>query len=766
MSKGLLYCFVAVVSLCVASCVNPLTDKEIARRYVHQADSIAALNNSVAARDRYKLALSYDETSTQAYSGLGKLSVAEKSWSSALNYFGSILKHDRNNFEAHYQRACCYRDRGRENYYIEKILSLIVRTDFDKAREEFQWIFSRDSLYSDVLYQYALLCCYDHEYPAAVSAALRQIELKPELREGPLGLFKIYREYIVTAGGTALSERLAQPKSDYDRFFRAEWQRRKGMTEEAEKEFSALLQRPGIVPKQLILQALARVAAKQDRDSVVERSIGEAINGIKSLAEADIVFEDIKYIVTDDEYRQYRTLTSADETVGFFKTFWGRRNPNPTRETNTRIATHYRRLVYAEENFQCYGPKTFAKNAGDTWLLNFPEVYYLNEEFNDKGIIYIRHGAPAQTVETPSSGGERNESWLYPATENSPEVLFDFHVSPEARAAEWRLVPVFSNPALWEDRAALSDKYAKLLSSDLSTFLQTRLMQATEEGKTKVATGLTTDRPAPSKELTYDGSLSVSCFRGDSGKTLVDMGYVISPMDASGGASEVNQAVNFDAEFSLHNSLWQKAAGGEKSRSYPQLRDRGKSVIESFHAVVPPDSYTVSWQAKARGANTLIRKNIHTYVPDFSVSSLTMSDVEVAYAIQASEEGSEFNKGALMVVPNPIRRCPQDRPLFLYFEIYNLPKDQHAKTSYTIEYRLTAVESQSSFFERLLGFGKKSSIAIHSAREGTQDWAAEHIALDVSDLEPGKYELEVTATDNLTKASVSRKQEVQIYKSM
>ena len=88
---------------------------------------------------------------------------------------------------------------------------------------------SRDSLFRDALYQRAIVFYFQHEYRNAIPLALKQIELKPDLRNGHSGLQKIYREAIAYWSLSDLPERVSQPENDYDRFFHAERLRRRSI---------------------------------------------------------------------------------------------------------------------------------------------------------------------------------------------------------------------------------------------------------------------------------------------------------------------------------------------------------------------------------------------------------------------------------------------------------------------------------------------------------------------------------------------------------
>jgi len=107
----------------------------------------------------------------------------------------------------------------------------------------------------------------------------------------------------------------------------------------------------------------------------------------------------------------------------------------------------------------------------------------------------------------------------------------------------------------------------------------------------------------------------------------------------------------------------------------------------------------------------------------------------------------------LSVVPNPLAKAPLDRPLYLYFEVYNLARNQQGQASYRIDYKLTSVNIEKSFLARLFGGEKRTSVSVPSERTG-RGTGQEYIAIDVSELEPGNYSVQV-ALRTTTRAQVS-----------
>ena len=313
-----------------------------------------------------------------------------------------------------------------------------------------------------------------------------------------------------------------------------------------------------------------------------------------------------------------------------------------------------------------------------------------------------------------------------------------------------------------------SSRYARLSTTpedeSLTSSSQRLLLEAMEDGVKTVTTGLSTDGYKKESDgvMRLESPIAVTCYRGRNGLTAVDLSYVISPAEFRSGITDSLHPLRVDAEYSMHNSAWKRVADDQVTKYYNPRSKRGRSAIEIFHALVPPDSYFVAWQAKLLGGKVLLSQKLEAHIDNYSGGELAMSDVELAYSIEPAKEGSDFNRGSLLIVPNPLRRYALDRPLFLYFEVYNLAKNEKGKTSFTLEYQLRCLEPKTSYLERVLGLGKKSSIGFRPMREGVEDWSPEHIALDVHELEPGRYELQVKVTDNVKLKTVSRSNTLQI----
>ncbi len=92
--------------------------------------------------------------------------------------------------------------------------------------------------------------------------------------------------------------------------------------------------------------------------------------------------EDVTYIITDEERKAWKRLSTDDEREQFIEQFWLRRDPTPDTEENEYKEEHYRRIAYANERFASGIPG---------WK-------------TDRGRIYIIYGPPDE-IDDHSSGG-------------------------------------------------------------------------------------------------------------------------------------------------------------------------------------------------------------------------------------------------------------------------------------------------------------------------------------------------------------------------
>jgi GWxTD domain-containing protein len=124
---------------------------------------------------------------------------------------------------------------------------------------------------------------------------------------------------------------------------------------------------------------------------------------------------DLAPIALDVELARFDRLSGAAR-VAFLRRFWSDRDRYAMRADGERIREHYRRLLHARRNFaltvsrRYYGPADAYRSG--------------SEEMDDRGVIYVRHGEPAERLRPFVFGLMPNETWRYDRAEG--DLLFHF----------------------------------------------------------------------------------------------------------------------------------------------------------------------------------------------------------------------------------------------------------------------------------------------------------------------------------------------------
>jgi GWxTD domain-containing protein len=114
------------------------------------------------------------------------------------------------------------------------------------------------------------------------------------------------------------------------------------------------------------------------------------------------VDEDVRWIITDQELKAFKSLSNDEERDNFIENFWQRRNPSPDSPENEFKEEHYRRIAYANDHYAAGKPG---------WK-------------TDRGHIYIAFGKP-DSIDSHPSGG----SYERPMEEGGGETsTFPFEV--------------------------------------------------------------------------------------------------------------------------------------------------------------------------------------------------------------------------------------------------------------------------------------------------------------------------------------------------
>lgn len=208
---------------------------------------------------------------------------------------------------------------------------------------------------------------------------------------------------------------------------------------------------------------LARPAPQPDADSVYYA--GATIDDSVSVAGYR---HDIRFLAPDSALRGF-DAARGEGRASWLRRFWEARDLVDLQPAGTRLAAHYRRLVYAEQRYtRLNGRRLGWCDPGRGYDSGLPDL-------DDRGVVYVRYGPPTMRVTTPVWGMMPAESWRYdlPGADTVVVHFLDLH-----NVHDYRLAPTVLSLAtipgcrhtdaaplaVMESRAGLLPDYDRWLS--------------------------------------------------------------------------------------------------------------------------------------------------------------------------------------------------------------------------------------------------------------------------------------------------------------
>lgn len=752
-------CFaVALVCLCLGQQAVTAQDSRVSE-LIEQGDAAVERGDLRDAESRYTQAVLADRSSVNARKRLGKLKLDLGKLGDAEDQFRAALRSDPDDLEVRYYQGIVKREQGRNR----PPLTGWLLDEFKDSRTHFQFVIERDSTFRDVLFQYALLQQYRGDEQAAMNLAFRQVLLKPEDPASVAGFFRLGRMYASTLG----SERtgwLSSVSPDYRTLFHAEALRRVGALGSAQEELLRLLQSVGPVPRPAVHVLLARIFLAGHHVEAAEVQFWSAVDAIQNASDAAIVFEETKYVLSDDELAAYDTLSSPDAYRRFFRSVWARRDPMPAAAANARLVEHIRRLNQAEESYEHFRPRTFFNDPDVNSALDFGQVYALNQSFNDKGLIFIRHGPPDARIFTNDEEGPLSrafdesrgpgtmeplpvESWRYYATGGQPEMVFHFATRA---GSNWRLIAAPMWLQALNDRRSWGPLYSEAfqaITNGASLEIPRLNMRMQHESQDFVDVGLQTDRHSWAENvIALQLPATVAAFRGEDRSTEV-LVYYAFPTRPISETVTTEQPVPVEIGLAVLDSTWTKVVSRRDQRLVQPSASQTDVAAGVMEFSVDPGDYTISMHVRPEDTPLVGGWRSEHRFPDFSSGRFAMSDLVLATNIGPAAERSPFTRGEVNVLPSFTRRFAADQSVYVYFELYNLALDSSDHTSYSTVLELRPGEGRRRGPFGIFGSSDRPVLSLRTEGTGSVISPIEYSEIDMSDVQPGRYRLVVRVTD-------------------
>ena len=495
----------------------------------------------------------------------------------------------------------------------------------------------------------------------------------------------------------------------------------------------------------------------------------------KTLKELDTQYrqwlnEDVVYIISPEERQAFLQLDTNEEREQFIEQFWLRRSSNPDLPDNDFKEEHYRRIAYANEHFASGIPG---------WK-------------TDRGRMYIMWG-PADEVESHPTGGTYDrpveegggststypwETWRYRYMEGIGEnVIWEF-VDPSG-SGEYRLTmdPSEKDALLHVPGAGLSLLESMGMASKTDRFSRS---DGTNLPKSLGGTPSSMDefnrleqyskafKPPAVKYKDLEAIVTARIVRDQVHFTYrtdylkVTNDTVLVPVTVQ----IPNNQLSFESKEGVHSATLNifgrvstltgrvvQTFEDPVSRDFPDsLFQRSVKLQSIYQKAVPlrPGLYRLDIVIKDVKSGNVGVINTRLQVPRFDDDTLETSSLILADQLErvpAKQIGTgQFVLGSSKVRPKLDGEFPSNEKLGIYMQVYNLkPDDKTHKSNATFQYTVKKGSEQVMQFKETSEEMKQTGEQVTIER-----------LLPLATLAPGKYSLEVVATDTLSNKTVSK----------
>ncbi len=463
------------------------------------------------------------------------------------------------------------------------------------------------------------------------------------------------------------------------------------------------------------------------------------------------VFNDIRFIVPDDEKDQY----DADP-VAYASRFWTSKDPRYLTPYNERKIEHYSRLVYAD---LLYGVPQVERRGWDT----------------ERGQILIRYGVPnVDVVIIPDQSIDDTGPDRFASSGGVADPL----AAREESVNELKAFEVLNTYNIWDYgnfRFIFEDPFRtgeyRLYSPSAEAISQRALPWKNDyviaAAETIRETPETYEYQAPGRqiELPY----LVNSFKGSDGSADVYVHYGIPVTDYDAAADFIEVTAN-EGTFVIAGD---RSIEVEQRRTIyglqvSQIQDFDEQSLwintQTLRSAAGEKEVSVELELGGGGSVAVQRREVT--IPEFVDSSLRMSDVMLAYGVEETFDDKPLASGEVLRNGYSIRPAPwsvfsREQPIYLYFEFYNLAL-QDGASRYEIEGRLEKRDDAKGVRRvvRSIFGGDDASVSVRQPGTGSGADDAQYLIMDASDVEPGLYTLVVLVKDMGTGKEVERSKDL------
>ncbi len=460
------------------------------------------------------------------------------------------------------------------------------------------------------------------------------------------------------------------------------------------------------------------------------------------------IYAEVAILMDEEDKDEYDSIPTENRGI-FIRNLWNSKDPTPTTDLNERLIEHFRRIRFAHENF--------------------PDI--IPPYYDDRGKVYVKYGKPDAKYISPqySQDTRANESWSYEKSVRSG-LTFDFvksgpsfrevqdltDAAPTGAGMESRMAIA---RRLYFDRADLTDAYGQFAMErgtlDQSTMARFHSERHEARDKAPVETYEHVREEAP-----LDFVYNIAQFRQPNGESRLELYTGISNNQLTyTDQGTGNLLTTLEYMVVIQDSVYAQVEKRNRqftlqAKSQDEIRNTLFLHQEDF--IVPSGTHYLAILVKNHQRNALGEYRNSFVSRDFMGRSLLMSDVQLASDIQTVDKTGKFIKNGLKITPYPYTVVKKNRPVFLYFELYNLKFNTEGRTDYLVTHSVEMLEYRKGFLSRVFGTKKQMGISTSYRQSGTVIDPREYISIDMGSLPIGLARMTVNIEDQNSGETTSR----------
>lgn len=497
----------------------------------------------------------------------------------------------------------------------------------------------------------------------------------------------------------------------------------------------------------------------------------------------------LQYLMNPYQLRQFFSLPSDSARDVWIRRFWLAHDPTPTTPRNEMKTEHYIRADIASMQFPISRFPGWDKRGEILIRYGFPDYrgkiesevtvskvhapgelwFYRRHQmlvrFSDESLKGDYQFAITPLGDAEDASPELAEFLIYDTQETIqeqiPQQYLQFYQEPAVNdtGVKWGLREQllgmlepkrYLRPRLGRTSEHIDEivdpDYARSLPENPSTVFQADHMRKLASNFQAVLEDTPSSYPFNFARKSFRFYFDVDRFRGGEGVNRVEVNFEFPlealPHDNPPARSYRADVVVMDANYDVVQR--EKHDIAVPSRDIVPGRTR---LVPAQIVVTLPSRYYrlgVSMEDLDASRTSAYRTNVRTANFD---KDLAISDVLFAQKISPASSASPFTRGAIDVVPHPIRRYAVGSPVPVYFEVYNLGTHKDGTSDYEVEYRVTPhSDHKQGLLDRFRGGQTVFSSRFKSSGYGATEPL--HLTIQTTNLKPGLYDFMVRVKDN------------------